>query len=85
MKEWFAFLAIATRRGPHIHLPHVPVTSEQEELWRQGRGPDYERGRFFEFLGDQERDARTASRVSLATDDVTALRRIAGTHDTRSP
>ena len=49
-------------KDPHIHLHMFPVTNEQEEEWRMRKGAGYDSGRFFEFLGDQERDSSSAHR-----------------------
>jgi diadenosine tetraphosphate (Ap4A) HIT family hydrolase len=50
-------------QDPHFHLHLFPVTKEQEEEWRQRKGAGYASGRFFEFLGDCDRDARNADRL----------------------
>jgi diadenosine tetraphosphate (Ap4A) HIT family hydrolase len=49
-------------KDPHLHLHLFPVTAKQEDEWRKQKGIGYETGRFFEFLGDQERAAGTGQR-----------------------
>ena len=49
-------------KDANIHLHVFPVTKQQEDEWRRRKGDDYASGRFFEFLGDHERDASSAHR-----------------------
>jgi diadenosine tetraphosphate (Ap4A) HIT family hydrolase len=44
---------------PHLHVHVFAVSEGDEHRWRSEKGADYAKGRFFEFLGDQERFART--------------------------
>jgi diadenosine tetraphosphate (Ap4A) HIT family hydrolase len=44
---------------PHVHIHVFAVSEEDEHRWRAEKGADYAKGRFFEFLGDQERFSRT--------------------------
>ena len=70
---------------PHVHVHLFPVTEAHEAAWRQEKGAGYEKGRFFEFLGDQERTARqlldagATESVNFSTADVVALRARAST------
>jgi hypothetical protein len=58
-------------KDPHLHLHLFPVTSNQEEEWRKQKGLGYETGRFFEFLGDQERAAWTRQGTERETSNRT--------------
>jgi hypothetical protein len=49
----------------HVHL--FPVTANQEDEWRKQKGSGYETGRFFEFLGDQERAAGIGQKFERET------------------
>ena len=63
-------------KDPHIHLHVFPVSEEDEQRWRQEKGEGYETGRFFEFLGEQEKAVNLGLRIEVLDTDVESLRQL---------
>jgi diadenosine tetraphosphate (Ap4A) HIT family hydrolase len=59
-------LASLRVKDPHIHIHVFPVTHDHEMSWREQKGSGYESGRFFEFLGDQEREPELVTHLSVS-------------------